>query len=296
MTNSQLEKQVYEKLLPVYGHNESLSMQRFLFSALHGKQNHEWLLLRNTEVSETLKTRIETAIPLLLNHMPVQYVVGKTWFYDLELSVEPGVLIPRPETEELVKAIVLKHQRDKSVEILDIGTGSGAIALSLCSQLPFAKVSAADISDIALTVAAKNALNLKLDINFYKADILNEEAYSLFGKYNIIVSNPPYVKESEKQFMLPNVLDYEPFEALFVPDSDPLVFYRKILAFASSHLYERGEVWFEINESEAVNVARLFTDNGFGNIRIYNDFKGKERFVSGVFNFGDQDMHKICIK
>lgn len=285
MTNSQLEKQVYEKLLPVYGHNESLSMQRFLFSALHGKQNHEWLLLRNSEVSETLKTRVETAIPMLLNHMPVQYVVGKTWFYDLELFVEPGVLIPRPETEELVRAIVLKHQRDKSLEILDIGTGSGAIALSICSELPFAKVSATDFSDIALTVAAKNAQHLRLDIKLCKADILSEEEYSKFGNYDIIVSNPPYVKESEKEVMQRNIIDYEPFEALFVPDSDPLKFYRNIVAFASSHLYKKGEVWFEINESEARNVAMLLTGNGFGNIRIYNDFKGKERFVSAVFDF-----------
>jgi len=289
MTNCQLEKQVYEQLLPVYGHNESLSMQRFLFSALHGKPDHEWLLHRNAEVSEVLKKQIENAIPLLLNHMPVQYVVGKTWFYDLELFVEPGVLIPRPETEELVREIFIKHQHEKSLEILDIGTGSGAIALAISSKLPFAKVSAIDFSEKALTISAKNAQNLNLTINLFKADILYQKDYYKFGKYNIIVSNPPYVKESEKKEMQPNVLDYEPFEALFVPDSDPLVFYRKIIAFASSHLYERGEVWVEINESEAVNVARLFTDNGFGNIRIYNDFKGKERFVSGVFNFGDQD-------
>lgn len=289
MTNCQLEKQVYEQLLPVYGSNEALSMKRFLFSALHGKPDHEWLLHRNAEVSEALKKQIEKAIPLLLNHMPVQYVVGKTWFYDLELFVEPGVLIPRPETEELVRAIVLKHQHDKSVEILDIGTGSGAIALAICSKLPFAKVSAVDFSEKALTISAKNAQNLNLTINLFKADILNQKDYCKFGKYNIIVSNPPYVKESEKKAMQPNVLDYEPIEALFVSDSDPLVFYRAITGFAASHLLEMGELWFEINESEAGNVAMLLTENGFGNIRIYNDFKGKERFVSGILNFRKQE-------
>lgn len=289
MTNGQLEKQVYEQLLPVYGRNEALSMQRFLFSALHGKPDHEWLLLRTAEVSEVLKKQIEKAMPLLLNQMPVQYVVGKTWFYDLELFVEPGVLIPRPETEELVKEIFIKHQHDKSLEILDIGTGSGAIALALSSKLPFAKVSAIDFSEKALAVSAKNTQKLNLNINLFKADILNQKEYSKFGKYNIIVSNPPYVKESEKEEMQPNVLDYEPFDALFVSDSDPLLFYRAITGFAASHLLEMGEVWFEINESEAGNVAILLAENGFGNIRIYNDFKGKERFVSGILNVRTQE-------
>jgi release factor glutamine methyltransferase len=289
MTNSQLEKQVYEQLLPVYGRNEALSMQRFLFSALHGKPDHEWLLHRNAEVSEALKKQIENALPLLLNQMPVQYVVGKTWFCDLELFVEPGVLIPRPETEELVREIFIKHQLEKSLEILDIGTGSGAIALAISSKLPFAKVSAIDFSEKALAISAKNAQNLNLTVNIFKADILNQKDYCKFGKYNIIVSNPPYVKESEKEEMQRNVIDYEPFEALFVSDSDPLVFYRAITGFAASHLLEMGEVWFEINESEAGNVAMLLTKSGFGNVRIYNDFKGKERFVSGILNFSKQE-------
>ena len=282
MTNRQLEKIFYEALLPVYGHNETISLQNFLFSALHGLPQYKWLMHRDEEALQDLKAHVEEAIPLLLNHVPVQYVLGKTWFCDLELMVAPGVLIPRPETEQLITEITQIHKEDTSLHILDVGTGSGAIAVALAKKLDDSSIMALDISEKALTIAFANAKNNKASIEFIQMDILDEANHTKLPQFNIIVSNPPYVKESEKSLMQRNVLDYEPEEALFVSDSDPLLFYRTIARLAKLHLLDSGELWFEINESEATGVEELMENNGFTKIQVYKDFKGKDRFVSGV--------------
>lgn len=284
MTNRQLERKFYEALVPVYGHNETTSLQQYLFSALHGLPQYKWLLHRDDEVLPDLKVRLEEAIPLLLNHMPVQYVLGKTWFCDLELMVAPGVLIPRPETEQLITEIIQKHKTEASLNILDIGTGSGAIAVALAKKMGNSLVTAIDISEKALSIAATNAKKNDVRIEFLKMDILDKADHAKLPKFNIIVSNPPYVRESEKSLMQRNVLDYEPAEALFVTDADPLLFYRTIARFAKLHLSNQGQLWFEINESEANGVESLMMKNSFTEIQVYKDFNGKDRFVSGIFS------------
>ena len=282
MTNRQLERKFYEALLPVYGHNETTSLQNYLFSALHGLPQYKWLMHRDDEVLSDLKVLVEEAIPLLVNHMPVQYVLGKTWFCDLELTVAPGVLIPRPETELLIAEIVERHKEQTSLKVLDIGTGSGAIAIVLAKRLDNPLVTALDISEKALNISSGNAKNNKVSIEFIKMDILDESVHAKLKQFNIIVSNPPYVKESEKLLMQKNVLDYEPAEALFVPDTDPLLFYRAIVRFAKTHLSDSGELWLEINESEAAGVELLMMNNGLTEIQVYKDFNGKDRIVSGI--------------
>lgn len=281
VTNSELEKVVYEALLPIYGQNEAMSVKQFLFSALHGMERYQWLMHREEKVSTDLLARVECAIPMLVNHMPVQYVIGKTWFFNLELIVEPGVLIPRPETEIMVSEILQRHKDEALLRILDIGTGSGAIALALSLNLKEAIVIGLDISDKALSVASANASIQKAKVDFIKMDILNNSGLDKLEKFNLIVSNPPYVKESEKLLMQKNVLDYEPDEALYVPDDDPLKYYEAIARFSKSHLLDAGELWFEINELEATGVVSLLEINGFEKIQVYKDFNGKDRIVSG---------------
>lgn len=284
MTNRELENKVYKELLPLYGHHESLSVRQVLFSALHGMPDHHWLLNRDREADPLLIRQIETALNQLLDFVPVQYVIGKVWFHGLELNVAPGVLIPRQETEELVSLIVQKHRYDKQIEVLDIGTGSGAIALSIASQIPRATITAIDFSDAAISIALANAGKLNIGIRILKADIFNEADCRQLHQFNVIVSNPPYVKESEKTMMQRNVLDYEPPEALFVPDVDPLLYYRTIIKFAVTHLKSSGELWFEINELEGSGIYDLLQSAGFSEIQIYKDIRGKERFITAVFH------------
>lgn len=282
MTNRNLEEKVYEAILPIYGHDEAIAIQQFLFSALHGLERYQWMMHRDEAVLPEFLAQVERAIPMLVDHMPVQYVIGKTWFYNMELFVEPGVLIPRPETEIMVTEILQRHKNDSSLKILDIGTGSGAIAVALSKNLKGSLVTGIDNSDKALSVASVNSEKLKAKVEFIKMDILNNSGYEELEEFNLIASNPPYVKESEKSLMQRNVLDYEPEEALFVSDGDPLKYYKAIVEFAKSHLLEAGELWFEINELEAAGVVGLLEINGFKKIQVFKDFNGKNRIVLGI--------------
>lgn len=282
MTNRNLEEKVYKAILPIYGHDEATAIQQFLFSALHGLERYQWMMHRDEAVLPEFLAQVEQAIPMLVDHMPVQYVIGKTWFYNMELFVEPGVLIPRPETEIMVTEILQRHKNDSSLKILDIGTGSGAIAVALSKNLKGSLVTGIDNSDKALSVASVNSEKLKAKVEFIKMDILNNSGYEELEEFNLIASNPPYVKESEKSLMQRNVLDYEPEEALFVSDGDPLKYYKAIVEFAKSHLLEAGELWFEINELEAAGVVGLLEINGFKKIQVFKDFNGKNRIVLGI--------------
>ncbi|MDY0103137.1 MAG: peptide chain release factor N(5)-glutamine methyltransferase [Lentimicrobium sp.] len=281
MTNRDLEKKVYNALLPVYGSDEATSIQQFLFSALHGLERYQWIMHRDETVLPEFLLQVDRAIPLLVDHMPIQYVIGKTWFLNMEFMVEPGVLIPRPETEIMVTEILQRHKDAVSLNILDIGTGSGAIAVALAKMLNQPIVTGLDISDKALSVASANAKMLNARVKFFKMDILDKKTLGHPEKFNLIVSNPPYVKESEKILMQKNVLEYEPEEALYVPDDDPLKYYKAIAEFSELHLLDSGELWFEINELEAAGVAGLLRIHGFENIHVFKDFNGKDRIVSG---------------
>ncbi len=220
-----------------------------------------------------VKTRLRT-------NEPIQYILGETAFYGLKIELNKEVLIPRQETEELVALIIRENTLEKP-GILDIGTGSGCIAISLKKYIPNAVVSAFDISREALHLAEKNARLNGVKIQFYQNDILH--IASLPGtKYDIIVSNPPYVTNDEKMRMDSNVIAFEPEEALFVPENSPLVFYECIIELATRYLTDNGLIYFEINESRGAEVDMLLNEAGFKAVRIIKDINGKDRFATGI--------------
>ncbi len=210
---------------------------------------------------------------------PLQYILGETIFYDLHFKVTGATLIPRPETEELVD-LIIKENKGFTGDIIDFGTGSGCIAIVLAVNLPDAKISATDISDEALKVANENAQLNNAAVTLFKSDMLSFD-YKAVSKVDIIVSNPPYVRDSEKKFMNTNVIDFEPHLALFVSDSDPLVYYRSILNVAEKILRKRGKVYFEINEAMGKSVIELFESFGYSSVNIVRDINGKERIIKG---------------
>ena len=211
---------------------------------------------------------------------PIQYIIGVAWFNGRPLRVDRNVLIPRPETEELCGIIRndIKDVASGQFSILDIGTGSGCIAIDLKSSFPASRMTTVDISESALSVAKENSEKYGLEIEFRHLDILNP-AWSQLGSFDIIISNPPYVLEREKRNMHSNVLDFEPASALFVPDEDPLVFYDAIVKFSATHLNNSGRLYFEINEKFGDELCNLLATNGFINVSLLNDINEKPRFI-----------------
>ncbi len=250
--------------------------------------------------------KFQKAIDRLKNYEPIQYILGDTEFYGLKFNVNPSVLIPRPETEELVSWIIDCHsepydlaqdrlRKESEIKILDIGTGSGCIAIALAKNLPNAKVFALDVSGEALKIAKKNAINNEVDIEFIEANVLNfeHEFFFPFGKdvsqrqkgiFDIIVSNPPYVRELEKEAMSANVLDHEPHLALFVKDDDALLFYRKIAELSNGILKPNGSLYFEINESLGSSTKALLEENSYNNVELKMDIFEKDRMIKAIKN------------
>ena len=220
---------------------------------------------------------LQNALLKLKNQIPIQYIVGETAFYGLMFKVDKNVLIPRPETEELVEWIVLNHKNSNLLKILDVGTGSGCIAISLAKNLPNTEVFALDISVEAINVAKNNALMNQVKVEFILADILKIE--KLATNFDIIVSNPPYVRELEKSQMQQNVLSNEPHIALFVKDENPLLFYGKIAELAKNHLTENGVLYFEINQYLGPETIELLKSKGFKNIELKKDIYSVDRMV-----------------
>lgn len=232
----------------------------------------------DTIVSAKNITVFEKALLRLKKQEPIQYILGTTEFYGLTFKVNKHTLIPRPETEELVDWVLSNlHDQDSMLDILDIGTGSGCIAISLAKNIPTAIVSGLDVSEKALEIAKENAVKNQVLVSFCQKDILRTT--SLEKKYDVIVSNPPYVRQLEKKAMNPNVLDYEPGVALFVPNEDPLLFYRKIAQLAMVSLQTRGWLYFEINEYLSKEMDVLLKDIGFANIEIKKDFREVPRMI-----------------
>lgn len=225
-------------------------------------------------------------IERLNNNEPVQHIIGSTEFCGLEFRVSSSVLIPRPETEELVRMVTRDYaEPDQKVSILDIGTGSGCIAIVLARFLPHAELHAWDVSDEALEVARENARQLIADVHFAKQDMLNV-TFPLPGnmiKFDCLVSNPPYVTYSEAESMRPNVLRFEPHEALFVEDSDPLLFYKAIADFGRHHLKDGGKCYVEINEHFGAATKQVFEERAYDNVEILRDIHGKDRFVRAIW-------------
>lgn len=236
----------------------------------------------NLVVSKENEDPLFFALSQLKQERPIQHILGKAHFCELEFRVDENVLIPRPETEELVYWIINEVQKGaprEEVKILDIGTGSGCIAISLAKNLPNAKAYALDISKKALQIAGENAMDNGVDIVFLEADILSLEGFK--DKFDVIVSNPPYVRELEKLEMKNNVVEHEPGLALFVSDGDPLIFYKKITRFALSHLKKGGVLFFEINQYLGEEMKQLLEAENFSEIELRKDMFGNDRMLKG---------------
>lgn len=237
-------------------------------------------LRQESELPSFAQERIDDIITRLRRHEPLQYIVGEARFHGHRFKVTPAVLIPRPETEQLVD-LIIDENPGTDLRVLDMGTGSGCIAISLARALKFPAVDALDISRDAIAVARENAAALKVKVRLFESDMLAPQPSAT---YDIIVSNPPYICWSEREAMEPNVKEYEPGQALFVPDNDPLLFYKAIVPYAARSLENGGRLYLEINQRYGNEVRRLLEDNGFDQVRILEDSFGKTRFATGVKN------------
>lgn len=268
-----------------YGAQEVASFFSLLIDHFLGLEKFVLILQPELVVSKEEETLLFKALGDLKQHIPVQHIIGETEFMDSLFKVSPDVLIPRPETEDLVRWIVEDFQSaDKAdFKILDIGTGSGCIAISLAKYMEGVSVSALDISSDALTIAQANAVKNEVAIDFYQGDILEgATTMPIRSNFNIIVSNPPYVRELEKKEMHTNVLEHEPDLALFVSDKDPLVFYRAIAKFAEKNLTEDGCLYLEINQYLGKEMLSLLSEYNFKDIELRKDIFGNDRMVKGV--------------
>ena len=273
MTLQDFKLKMISELSSIYENDELNSIFNLISEEYLKIPRSKILLADEIDLDNDKQTLFLNALERLKSNEPVQYVLGKTTFMDLEFKVNSSVLIPRPETEELVR-LMLKEDLDGK-EILDIGTGSGCIAISLAKNLPNAKVAALDISIDAIDVAKENAKLNNVEIEFINADIFNYESEKI---YDIIVSNPPYVTESEKVLMKKNVLDFEPEIALFVDNTDPLTYYYEIIDLLKSNLNLEGYLFFEINNKYYNEIKENLIDNGF-KVNDLKDFRGFKRFI-----------------
>jgi release factor glutamine methyltransferase len=275
-------KNIVLKLKALYPDEEARAMADRIFEHFFNLTPIQRVISETILDDEDKIPQIEAAINKLLSQVPLQYVLGSAFFMDMELNVNSSVLIPRPETEELV-SLILKHFSDRKADtqlrVLDIGTGSGCIAIALKRYLSHSQVSAIDISKDAIEVAVSNASKYHADVNFIHADILDQTQWVELPQYELIVSNPPYVTQADKLLMQPNVVNYEPHTALFVPEDDPLLFYRVITAFAKTKLSFEGSLWFEINEMFGNELRDMALNQGFKEVNIIFDFQGKSRFL-----------------
>lgn len=275
MTANQAHKFVVNALSDCYPVTEANAISRRLLTDLFDISLTDMILHGDDLVVDA--DQVSDCADRLSKGEPVQYVVGFEEFYGQRFIVTPDVLIPRPETQEIIDFIIKNTNKNNKHTILDIGTGCGVIAITLAYELHKAQVSAMDISSEALEIAKKNALNIGADVQFILNDILTD-SYSN-KKYDIIVSNPPYVTESEKLLMRPNVLDYEPETALFVPDNDPLKFYKAIAVFALKSLTDNGKLYIEINEKFADEITNMLQILYFKNVMLCRDFNDKPRMI-----------------
>ena len=271
----------------LYPSEEIRAFVRIILSSVCGLSHHEQLLCTDMQIMESEKEQIYGFVDRLKKMEPLQYILGETEFYSIPLKVNSSVLIPRPETEELVDMIikssfVKSRTQSSQFRILDVGTGSGCIAIALSKHIPNALIKAIDISDDALQTAKNNAQLNDAMVRFENVDILNTaKAVSLLPeKYDLIVSNPPYVKTEEQTSMSANVLAYEPHLALFVPDDNPIIFYGVIAAFALQRLKTNGMIFFEVNPLCGMQIKDMLHKMGFIQTQIICDLSGKNRFIS----------------
>lgn len=277
MTISYFKTLLQTELHDIYPVNEIESFYHILTEYKLGLSRVEKALNPNMEIKSDAKIFFENAISLLKTEKPIQYIIEETEFYGLKFHVNKNVLIPRPETEELVSWVLENANPDKELSILDIGTGSGCIAISIAKNLPKAKITAIDFSKTALKTAKINATKNKVSVSFLEQNILTVE--NLHQQFDIIISNPPYVRELEKKEINKNVLSYEPHSALFVDDNNALIFYKKIATLAKQSLKPNGTLYFEINQYLGEETMKMLSENGFSKNELKKDIFGNDRMT-----------------
>ncbi len=278
------EMHIILSIQSVYDEREAGNIAVLLIEHFTGLSRMNQFLEKDKVWPEEMAQSLETAVNRLQKGEPIQYIMGKTWFCGLELKVNQHSLIPRPETEELVE-LVIQYLSTLSIaqpRILEVGTGSGCISLAIASRSPQAAITAIDISEKVLLVAEENSKQLGLNINFQQVDFLNKSTWASLGHFDIIISNPPYIKETEASSMHTNVLAYEPHTALFVQDNDPLIFYEAIEAFSKMYLNKPGAIFVEINERLGKETKAVF-EPGYP-VTLHKDMQGKDRMIAAYQN------------
>ena len=282
MTVEEMMREARGRLAAEYGVREAAAMIDEMMLRIKGWDKTATIIHGNETVTDFLKGQVDATVGRLLDGEPVQYIFGKAHFYGMDFNVTPATLIPRPETAQLVDMIVDRYGNNSDLRVLDLGTGSGCIAIALARHLPFPKeVTAVDISEEAIEVARSNSAGLKVKVNFIQGNMLDtdEMVAALGERYDIIVSNPPYIAQREAAGMERNVLEHEPATALFVPDDDPLVFYRAIAVIAEKRLDDKGTLFLEINPLFSKELAAMLREHGFQDVDIEKDMQKADRFI-----------------
>ena len=284
MTIQQAYQQLFQDLFTIYESREAANIADLVIEKITGQQRLDRILYKDITVNAEQQSVLEKMTRELVQHKPVQYAIGEAWFMDMKLMVNEHVLIPRPETEELVDWLVrdVKTSKMDDISVLDIGTGSGCIPIAVKKNIPHGEVWSVDVSEEALQLAKRNAAGQNVLVDFLLINILEETSWNQLGQFDIIVSNPPYIKQSEKAAMQRNVLDFEPHIALFVLDEDPLLFYHTIARFCQKHLKKNGRLYVEINEVFGMQVTKIFSQNGFTQVELRKDMQGRDRMIKAL--------------
>ncbi len=276
-TISELRRTLTNEISAIFSTGEAQSVSRLILEHF-GIPQIEIVKDPSALIDNKIQAEIRKIVKELHNNRPIQYILGETEFYGLTLKVNESVLIPRSETEELVEMVTGENSIDYPT-VLDIGTGSGCIAIALAKHIEGSRVMAIDIDPKALELARENAVSNQVEIEFIHQSLFGFSLPEGIKKVDILVSNPPYVTQAEKKLMQPNVLEHEPGVALFVPDNDPLLFYREIIRLAKDGLAANGMIWLEINEALGKKTRTLFLENGYNAVAILKDIHGKDRFI-----------------
>ena len=276
MTLKEIQQKFNIELQKIYSFGEANAITNIVLEEIVGIQKNELVTNANKNIDNNTELILENTLERLCLYEPVQYVIGFAWFYNLKFKVNNAVLIPRPETEELVYEAISFLKNNSSKKVIDIGTGSGCIPISIKKNIALASITAVDVSEDALNVAKENADTNNTAIHFYCINFLEETNFEKLNKYDLIISNPPYIPHTEK--LENNVANFEPHLALFVPENDALIFYKKILLFAENRLELNGRIMLEVHENLAKECAVLFTENNY-TVNIKLDMQGKERML-----------------
>jgi release factor glutamine methyltransferase len=295
MTIQEAYKKTLFQLYEIYDKRESENIANMVIEKVTEQKKIERIINQTFLLNNIQLTQLEDIIHQLLQHKPIQYILNETWFAGMKFYVNEHVLIPRPETEELAMWVIedLKNilqgeninyyliDNPKNLQILDIGTGSGCISVTLQKKIRRISTTSIDISNDALEVAKKNAVNNNVPINFLLMDFLDQSQWNFLSKFDVIISNPPYIRASERKEMNKNVLDFEPHLALFVPDNDPLLFYKNIALFGKKYLTQKGRIYVEINEALEKEVSMLFLSQNY-TVELKKDLQGKNRMLKAI--------------